>query len=403
MALSYDQIRTVLRDERLPAAFVDLDAFDRNLERHLEVVRARGTPLRVASKSVRVTGLLRRLLQRGAGHLRGLLCYAVEEAEFLAGEGFDDLLVAYPPFRRNDLLRVCALEREGKLVAITVDSEEGVDNAARIAREQDVTLKLVLCVDMSYRPAPGLHFGVRRSPLHSPEQVLALARKVARTPGVHLHGLMGYEAQIAGLQDANPFDPRMNPVKAAVKQLSIREVRRRRAAMVELLRANGLSLAVVNGGGVGSLDTTTPETGVTEITAGSGFFKPHLFDYYRAEHMHRLEPAAFFALEATRRPMPGMVTCLGGGYVASGSPGLDKLPLPWLPTGTKLTSVEGAGEVQTPVNLPPGADVRLGDPVIFRHAKAGELAERFREVLLIQGGAIVDRLPTYRGQGQCFF
>jgi D-serine deaminase-like pyridoxal phosphate-dependent protein len=118
--------------------------------------------------------------------------------------------------------------------------------------------------------------------------------------------------------------------------------------------------------------------------------------------MRALEPACFFALEVTRRPAPDLVTCLGGGYVASGATGPDKAPLPWLPRGLALLPMEMAGEVQTPLRVPRGTSIALGDPVVFRHAKAGELAERFREYLLLEGGRVVERVPTYRGQGECF-
>jgi D-serine deaminase-like pyridoxal phosphate-dependent protein len=68
----------------------------------------------------------------------------------------------------------------------------------------------------------------------------------------------------------------------------------------------------------------------------------------------------------------------------------------------KLLNQEGAGEVQTPVSLPAGTRLSIGDPVFFRHAKAGELAERFSHFLLLRAGTVEQRAPTYRGDGQCF-
>jgi D-serine deaminase-like pyridoxal phosphate-dependent protein len=44
----------------------------------------------------------------------------------------------------------------------------------------------------------------------------------------------------------------------------------------------------------------------------------------------------------------------------------------------------------------------LGDRVWFRHAKAGELCERFDELHLLEGGQVVDRVPTYRGEAASF-
>ncbi len=404
MALSYSQIQACLRDRRLPAALVDLDALDRNVERVCQQIRARGTPLRVASKSVRAADILRRLLERSGGLFRGLLCFAVEEAAYLAERGFDDLLVAYPCFQRGDIERAAQLTRQGVTIRLMADCQEGVDRVAALARASEVTLPVVLCVDMSLRLGRGrVHLGVRRSPLRTAEQVVELARYATERAGVRFGGIMGYEAQVAGLGDDSPFEPLLNPVKALVRAASMRELGPRRRGIVEALRRAGLEPELVNGGGTGSLDTTTPETGVTEITAGSAFYKPHLFDYYRAAHLRELEPACFFALEVTRKPAPHMVTCSGGGYVASGPPGADKVPLPWLPKGLHLLRDEMCGEVQTPLRLDKGVQLELGNAVIFRHAKAGELAERFDELLLVQNGEVVGSAKTYRGDGQCFF
>jgi D-serine deaminase-like pyridoxal phosphate-dependent protein len=404
MGLDYAGWKKALRGRRLPAAIVDLDAFDRNAERVRDTIAPHGIPLRIASKSLRVVALLRRLLDRSEGRFAGLMCFATEEAAFLADQGFDDLLVAYPPLQASDLTLAADLTAQGRAIYVMADGREGVDRIAAAGRHANVEIAVVLCVDMSLELGGGrVHLGVRRSPLHSVGDVVTLARYVADQPGVRFHGLMGYEAQVAGLGDANPFAPVLNPLKALIRRASALELGPRRREMVEALREVGLPPVLVNGGGSGSLDSTTPSTGVTEVTAGSAFLKPHLFDYFSNAHMRRLEPAAFFALEATRRPAPNIVTCLGGGYVASGPPSADKVPLPWLPEGARLLPEEMCGEVQTPLVLRDPGQVTLGDPIVFRHAKGGELAERFGSYLLLQGGEIVDEVPTYRGHAQCFF
>jgi D-serine deaminase-like pyridoxal phosphate-dependent protein len=56
--------------------------------------------------------------------------------------------------------------------------------------------------------------------------------------------------------------------------------------------------------------------------------------------------------------------------------------------------------VQTPVT---GARaLAVGDRVYLRHAKAGELCERFNSLLLVEGDKVVDEVPTYRGEGCSF-
>jgi D-serine deaminase-like pyridoxal phosphate-dependent protein len=141
------------------------------------------------------------------------------------------------------------------------------------------------------------------------------------------------------------------------------------------------------------------EPAVTEVTAGSGLYAPTLFDRYDD---FKLTPAAMFAMPVVRRPSGGVATLLGGGYLASGAAGPDRLPEPYLPGGLRLDSQEGAGEVQTPVIGSAAATLRIGDRVYLRHAKAGELCERFDSLHLVSGGRIVDEAPTYRGEGRCF-
>jgi hypothetical protein len=112
------------------------------------------------------------------------------------------------------------------------------------------------------------------------------------------------------------------------------------------------------------------------------------------------EPALGFALEVSRASDPDYVTCLGGGIIASGEPGWDRVPLPFYPEGLKLISTEGCGEVQTPLQVAVGVErPALGSAVIFRPAKSGEPLERFSEVLLLERGKIAGSARTYRGLG----
>lgn len=160
------------------------------------------------------------------------------------------------------------------------------------------------------------------------------------------------------------------------------------------------ALEFVNGGGTGSFESTSADTSVTELAAGSGLVGPTLFDAYRKFHP---KPALQYALPVVRRPGPGVATMFSGGYVASGSGTPDRLPTPFRPAGLRLTKIEGAGEVQTPVLGTTADGLSIGDRVWLRHAKGGELAERLAEYHLIEAGdRDAESVPTYRGEGQCF-
>jgi D-serine deaminase-like pyridoxal phosphate-dependent protein len=386
-----------------PFAVIDLDALWANAE-DLER-RAAGKPIRLASKSVRCRALQERVLERAG--FQGTLAFTLPEALWLAGHGAEDLLVAYPTADRSAL---GALAATGAEVTVMVDSVEQLDlieEAAgpRAGRSRVGPLRVCIDVDAGWRAMRGrLRVGAKRSPVRLPEQAAALAREICKREGLRLVGIMAYEAQIAGLGDRPPGRPLRARAIRAVQARSARELAGRRAAIVSavegvLASADSPALELVNGGGTGSLETTASEAAVTEVTAGSGLYGPVLFDSYRA---FTPRPAALFALPVVRRPGRGVVTALGGGYLASGPADAARLPQPYLPAGLRLDRQEGAGEVQTPL-LGAAADMlAIGDRVYLRHAKAGELCERFASLHLLEGERIVDEVPTYRGERQCF-
>jgi D-serine deaminase-like pyridoxal phosphate-dependent protein len=378
-----------------PFAVVDLAAFEANAD--ALVGRARGKPLRLASKSVRSRDLIARALARPGW--RGVMAFTLPEAIWLVSTGTaGNVLVAYPTADRAALLELCANEELAGAITIMIDSAEHLDAIdALITPARRAVLRVCIDLDASWRPVGGrLHVGVRRSPVHSARQAGALAAAVAGRAGFRLVGLMSYEAQIAGLGDAPPGQRMRAALIRSMQRRSWIELLGRRGAVVAAVRAHA-DLEFVNGGGTGSVTGTAADPAVTEVAAGSGLFGPTLFDAYRA---WRPAPAALFALSVVRRPAPGIATVLGGGWVASGEAHASRLPQPWLPEGLALIAAEGAGEVQTPLTGPAAAGLRVGDRVWFRHAKAGELCEHVNELHLIEGDQITDTVPTYRGEGR---
>ncbi|MCI2422286.1 amino acid deaminase/aldolase [Saccharopolyspora sp. K220] len=385
----------ITRDLDPPFAVVDLDAFDHNAADLAR--RAAGRPIRVATKSVRCRDLLHRVL-RTTG-FAGLMCYSLAEALWLHREGLsDDILVAYPTADRAALRELAADPAAAAAIALMVDSVEHLDLVDAAVGTDRPDIRLCLEIDAAWRPLPGLHIGTRRSPVHTVAQARQLTEAVLRRNGFHLAGLMAYEGQIAGVGDA-PTGQRLK--SAAVRWMQRRsaaELADRRAAVVHAVRALA-PVEFVNGGGTGSLERTAAEPAVTEVAAGSGLIGPTLFDGYRA---FRPQPAVFFALPVVHRPARRIATLFGGGYLASGPVGADRVPAPFRPAGLRLIAMEGAGEVQTPVVGDEARRLRLGDRVWFRHAKAGELAERFADYHLVTGDRLAATVPTYRGEGRSF-
>ncbi len=382
-------------DHDPPFAFVDLDAMWGNAEQML--ARAGDKPIRVASKSLRCRPLQREILD-ASERFDGLMTFTLPETLWLAGLGFANLLLAYPT---TDRAALCALGEIGAddpdgAPIVMVDAVEHLD---LIENATDKPVRLCVDLDAGYWRAGGrVKIGPKRSPLHTPEQVRALAVEIDRRPTLTLVALMSYEGHIAGFGDQVAGKRVQNTVVGWMQRQSIAELRERRARAVELVREVA-DLKIVNAGGTGDLQLVAQEPAITEATAGSGFYAPTLFDSYSA---FALQPAAMFALPISRRPDKKTATALGGGYLASGVGAKDRMPTPYLPSGLRLDPMEGTGEVQTPLYGDAARRLKVGDRVYFRHTKAGELCERFDRLHLVRGAQIVDTVPTYRGEGRTF-
>jgi D-serine deaminase-like pyridoxal phosphate-dependent protein len=378
-------------DLEAPLGVLELDALAWNA--HDTVRRAAGLPVRLATKSLRVRETIESVLALPGWS--GVLAYSLAEALWLA-ETVDDVVLGYPTADRAAIARLALDAAAAARVTLMVDSVAQLDLVdAVVPPRSRPELRVALDLDVSiHLPVLG-HLGVRRSPLTDAEAAVRLGREIAMRPGFRLVGLMGYEAQVAGVVDRYARNPAYERVIAGVKRRSVQEVHERRAAAVAGL-AQIAELEFVNGGGTGSLESTVADASVTEVTSGSGLFGGHLFDRYRS---FRPAPAASFVLSVVRVPVPGVATAEGGGWIASGPIGPDRRPLPVWPAGLEYEPREQAGEVQTPLR---GGGLRVGDRVVLRHAKSGEPAERLAAYALVRGGVLEGEAPTYRGEGRTF-
>jgi D-serine deaminase-like pyridoxal phosphate-dependent protein len=378
-----------------PLVALDLGAVRQNAADLVR--RASGTPVRVASKSVRCRYVLDLALSTPG--FEGVMGYSVREAIWLVrsggppgsggvagGGGARDVLLGYPSADRGALTELASDPALVDAITLMVDGTAQLDLIRSVT---DAPFRVCLDVDASLRIGR-LHLGVRRSPLRTPDDAATMAN-AALAKGFRVVGVMFYEAQIAGLPDSSP-------AVRLVKRRSATELAHRRGAVVSAVENVAGKLEIVNSGGTGSVEVSSADPCVTEVTAGSGLYVPTLFDNYRA---FAPRPALFFALPVVRRPAPGIATLFGGGYIASGPAGKTRVPSP-ATRGLKLIGTEGAGEVQTPVRGAATDALQVGDRVWFRHAKAGELCERFDTVHVVEGATLVESVPTYRGEAKTF-
>jgi D-serine deaminase-like pyridoxal phosphate-dependent protein len=369
-----------------PFALIDEPALWANADDLVR--RAGGVPIRVASKSVRVRSIVEQTLARDG--FAGVMTYSLAESNWLADHGVDDILLAYPTASRAALLDLVADDRRRAAVTVMVDSTESLDHIDALIGADHPAIRVCIDVDASLKLGP-IHLGVRRSPVHTARQARRLAAAIEQRRGFDLVGVMFYDAQIAGLPDSSR-------AVRLVKRRSAAELLERRGAVVRAVGEHA-DLQIVNAGGTGSLEVTGEDPAITELTAGSGLFSPVLFDGYDA---FESRPAAYFVLSVVRKPAKDIATLFAGGYIASGPTNKNRQPLPTWPSGLSPIGTEGAGEVQSPVKGRAARDLSIGDRVVMRYAKAGEMCERFDSVAVVDASGSVDVVPTYRGEGKNF-
>lgn len=390
-----------------PSAWLDLEALDHNIK--LVTAKTQAVNLRLATKSIRSIQVLNYIKDNSPNFI-GLMSYAADESVYLLQKGFDNILCAYPTLDTQSVAETFEYTKQGATMVWMVDRLEQVELLNQVADAHDQVVEVCLDINMSM-PLPKLYFGTKRSSIMNKKQLKGLLKAINNCNQVKVVAVMGYEAQIAGLAEQVPGKKLLSPAIRLLKQRSQKQVTKRRGALVSWLKNQGIELKIVNGGGSGSMDFTSSQPEVTEITVGSAFYKPAYFDYM--DSMKAFKPAAGFVLPVTRQPEKGVITCHSGGFIASGAVGEDKAPVIHYPQGLSIRADEGFGEVQTPLEIDTSIlkkeDLpKIGDAVWCRHAKAGELCEHFNELICYRQqdqystAEVVCTMTTYRGEGKCF-
>lgn len=386
MSEPFSRLEKAIAGLETPVAVIDEPALWANADDLVR--RAGGVPVRVASKSVRVRGIIEGTLARTG--FAGVMTYSLAESTWLADAGIDDILLAYPTTNRAALRDLIASDLRRDAITLMVDSIASLNFIDDVIGANHPSIRVCIDVDSSLRIGP-VHLGVRRSPVHTAKEAGKLASAIEERNGFNLVGVMFYDAQIAGLPDSS------RGVRL-VKARSAAELLERRSTVVDAVSEHA-KLEIVNAGGTGSLEVTGADPTITELTAGSGLFNPTLFDGYDA---WEARAAAYFALPVVRKPARNIATLFSGGYIASGPTNKNRQPTPTWPGGLELIGTEGSGEVQTPVKGKAARSLSIGDHVWMRHAKAGEMCERFDAVHLVDSEGNVREMPTYRGEGKNF-
>src|ERR1043165_8655256 len=159
-----------------------------------------------ASKSIRCRALLEAILGRDR-RFAGLMTFTLPETLWLAEQGFEDLLLAYPTADLGALEELALRSAAGPDGApiVMVDCVRHLETIESVLGRGSPPPRVCIDVDASWWWLGGrVKVGSKRSPVHTVEDAVALAREIERRPQIELDALMAYEGQIAGVGDQPP-------------------------------------------------------------------------------------------------------------------------------------------------------------------------------------------------------
>jgi len=230
-----------------PALVIDVEALDRNIAAMAAFAAGAGLKLRPHAKTHKSADIARRQIAAGAS---GVCCAKLGEAEALADEGIEGLLITSPVVGEPAVERLIALAGRAPTLMAACDHPDAV--AAIGASAKAAGAKLTLLVDID----PGL----RRTGVVDAAAAVALARQIDAHPNLSFGGVQFYCGADQHIED---YAARREAIAAKMERLT---------AAIDALKAAGLPPAIVSGGGTGS-HAIDGELGIfTELQVGSYVF-----------------------------------------------------------------------------------------------------------------------------------
>ena len=240
------EIGMPLAEVDTPALLLDLDAFERNLDRMDAALAGSTISLRPHAKSHKCPEIALRQIKRGAV---GVCCQKVSEAEAMVDGGVADVLIANEVVGGTKLKRLVALAKRAR-VAVCADDPGNVAALDEAARAAGVKLDVLVEINV----------GANRCGVEPGEPSLRLAQAISHSRNLRFAGLQAYQG---AAQHLRKVEDRRAAIEAACAR--VRET-------TELLEDARIKCDKVTGAGTGTFLFEAMSGVYHELQAGSYIF-----------------------------------------------------------------------------------------------------------------------------------
>ena len=340
-----------------PALVLDLDAFERNLQRMADATRGSNVRLRAHAKSHKCPDIARRQVALGAV---GICCQKVSEAAVFAQAGIADILITNQVIGEAKLRHLVQLARKAR-IGVLVDDARQIPPLAAAASGHGVMLDVYVEVNV----------GADRCGVATGDAAVTLARQIGTGPALRFAGLQCYHGPAQHLR--SPAER-----KAAAAQAA-HAARLSRQAIEDC----GIAVECVTGGGTGTFIHDGGSGVFNEIQAGSYVFMDRDYgDNRRGEGEIAFEHALFVRTTVMSRATLTRAVVDAGLKASSVDSGL---PTVW--QRPELSFVKAADEHGV-LETPPAASIALGDVMMLVPGHCDPTVNLYDELVCFRGDCV---------------
>jgi D-serine deaminase-like pyridoxal phosphate-dependent protein len=356
-----------------PALILDVDALDRNIARMAERAKRAGLKLRPHAKSHKSAFIARRQVAAGAV---GVCCAKLGEAEALAQEGIDGILITSPVAGAAAARRAAALSKKLVDFAVVVDHPDGVRALQEAAAEAEALIDVVIDIDV------GLH----RTGVADLQGAVALAQQIGASKPLTLVGLQGYGGS---WQHMKGRQARHAAVEHGTAIL---------ATAAKSLKAQGAAIAQITGGGTGTFAADAALGILNEVQPGSYVFMDAQYrDALGDDADGAFEQSLFVQASVISANQPGFVTVDAGLKAFATDAGPPRpATAPFAAGGYSFF-----GDEHGRILRPEGHTVAIGDRIELVPPHCDPNVDRFDVYHVVSGDRLIDIVPIEaRGRSQ---